>query len=324
MKKYLYNLRGKNILIAGGSGLVGANLTKKVKAHGANVLSTYFSRKPSFLKENYRQADFTKFEDCIDATKGMDYVVICAASTFGTKMMQENPTVSILPNLKINAGLFEASRLNKVEKVIFISSSTVYQEVNHSISEKQLDLNKPPYELYFGVGWMNRLVEQLAGFYYQKFGIKIGIVRPTSIYGPYDNFDDERSHVIPALIKRALKKENPFVVWGDAAVVRDFIYVDDFINGLLEVLDRYCIADPINVGSGKNITIRAAVKSILNICKYNAIVRYDKSKPSAVAYRVLNTAKFDSIFGKKKRTPFDEGIRKTLKWYKSVNNGDGV
>jgi GDP-L-fucose synthase len=324
MKKDLYNLQGKNILIAGGSGLVGTNLTKKVKDHGANVLSTYFSRRPSFLKENYRHADFTKFEDCIDATRDMDYVVICAAQTFGAKMMKENPAVSILPNLKINAGLLEASRLNKVERVIFISSSTVYQEVNYSISEEQLDLNKPPYELYLGAGWMNRYVEQLAKFYYKKFGIKIGIIRPTSIYGPYDNFDDEKSHVIPALIKRALRKENPFVVWGDEAVVRDFIYVDDFIDDLLDVLDRYCICDPINVGSGKNITIGTAVKIILNICKHNVIVRYDGSKPSAIPYRVLDTTKFGSVFGKKKKTPFDEGIRKTIEWYKSINDGDCI
>lgn len=321
---YSYNLKGKNILVAGGTGLVGTNLTKKLNALGARVLATYFLKEPPFLKDNYRFFDFTKFEDCVNSTKNMDYVVICAAQTFGAKVMKENPAVSILPNLKINAGLLEACRLNEVEKIIFISSSTVYQEANYSIGEEQLDLNKPPYELYLGVGWLNRYIEQLAKFYYKKFGTKIGIIRPTSIYGPYDNFDDEKSHVIPALIKRALRKENPYVVWGDGDAVRDFIYVDDFVDDLLDVLDRYCICDPINVASGRNITIGSAVQIILNICKHNVTIQHDRSKPGAIPYRVLDTTKFDSIFGKKKRTPFDEGIRRTVDWYKSIKDGDCI
>lgn len=320
MKKDLYNLQGKNILIAGGSGLVGTNLTKNVKDLGANVLSTYLSRRPSFFKENYRQADFTKFEDCIDATRDMDYVVICAAKIFGVKMMKDDPTSDILSNLKINVGLLDACCINKVERVILISSSTVYQEADYPISESQLDLNKPPYELYFGVGWMNRFIEQLAKSYFSKYRIKIGIVRPTNIYGPYDNFDDERAHVIPSLIKRAVDKADPFVVWGNADIVRDFIYVDDFVEDLLDVLDGYCTCDPVNIASAETIDIKTAVKIILEICGHNVTPMYDQTKPTAIPYRLLDTTKFDSIFGKKKRIPLREGIARTVEWYKSINN----
>lgn len=310
-------IKGKKILVTGGTGLVGANLVQKLKNLGADVVASFHLKPAPFLKDIYRQFDFTKFEDCLSATKEKDYVIICAAQSFGTKMMKEQPTAFILPNLKINAGLLEACRINKVEKVILLSSSTVYPEANYPISEDQFDLNQPPYELYFGVGWLNRYIEQLAKFYVKTYGMKIGILRPTNIYGPFDKFDDEKSHVLPALIKRALKKENPFVVWGDGSAIRDFIYVDDFVEDLLNVLDNYCVGEPVNIGSGEETSVRDAVSVILDVCGHKTVPQYDKTKPTAIPYRMLNLKKFESLFGRQKRTPFKEGIKKTVDWYKT-------
>jgi len=312
-------IKGKKILVAGGTGLVGANLTKRLKDLGANVSSSYFSTRPSLFKQIYKKFDFTKFEDCLKATKNRDYVIICAAKSFGANLMKENPSIYILPNLKINANLLEACSVNKVKKVIFISSSTVYQEANYPIRESQLDLNKPPYEFYFGAGWLNRYIEQLAKFYSQSYGMKIGILRPINIYGPFDKFDDEKSNVLPALIKRALKKEKPFTVWGDGSAVRDFIYVDDLIDDLLDVLDKYCVCEPVNVGSGEKITIKKAVNVVLDVCGHKVKPIYDETKPTGIPYRMLNLKKFESLFGKKKRVSFREGIAKTVNWYKSTN-----
>lgn len=317
MNKVLRSIEKKNILIAGGTGLVGTNLTINLKNRGASVLSTYYSKEPVILKECYKQFDFNRLEDCLAATRDMDYMIICAARSFGSKMMKENPTINILPNLKIYAGLLEASRQNNVKRVIFISSSTVYQEANYPISENQLDLNKPPYNLYFGIGWLNRYIEQLAKFYFKVCDMKIGIVRPTNIYGPYDKVDIEKSNVLPALIMRALKREDPYVVWGDGYAVRDFIYVDDFIDDILCILEKYCTCDPINLGSGYAITTRQAVDVILKVCKHTVVPQFDITKPTSIPYRMLNIAKSESVLGKRQRTPFGEGISKTVQWYKT-------
>lgn len=319
---HLSSVKGKSILVAGGTGLVGSNLTRRFITIGADVLSTYFSKEPVFFKQQYKKFDFTRFEDCVEATSGIDYVIICAAQVFGAKIMKENPTASVLPNLKINAGLLEACSLNNVEKVVFISSSTVYQEAYYPIMEDQLDLNKPPYDLYFGVGWVNRYIEQLAKFYVKKYDLKIGIVRPTNIYGPYDKFDDEKSHVIPALIKLALKKETPYVVWGEGYTVRDFIYVEDFVDDILNILNRYCVCDPINIGSGEALSVRTAAKTILDVCGHNVTPEYDETKPGAIPYRMLSTTKYESIFGKRKRVSFIEGIKKTVDWYTLTMDAD--
>jgi GDP-L-fucose synthase len=311
-------LKGKKILVTGGAGLLGTSITQHLASLGKPVQSTFFSRlPPEHLKKYYKQYDFTKFEECLVATKGQDYVIICAVQASGVSGIRQSPTSTILPNLEIHAGLFEACCQNGVEKAVWVSSSSVYQEAFHPIREDQLDLNKPPYELYQGIGWVYRYLEQLAQCYCQKRGLQIGVIRTSNIYGPYDRFDDEKSHVIPALIKRAMDKEDPFVVWGNGNTIRDFVYVDDLVDGVLRVLNGYCIAEPINISYGTPVSVNELVKVILGICDHHVPPQYDQTKPTAVPYRVLDNTKAENLFGKIEKTPLQEGIQKTVDWYTS-------
>ncbi len=310
-------IRGQKIFVAGGTGLVGANLTKRLHDLGAQVSASYYEKKPDSLEAAYRRYDLTQLKDCLAATEGQDAVFICAAQTFGAKIMKENPTALILPNLRINSGLLEACRINHVAKTVFISSSTVYQEAPYPIREDELDLNKPTHPLYMGVGWMKRYIEQLASFYVKRYGMKIAMVRPTNIYGPHDKFDDDKSHVLPALIKRALAKETPYVVWGTGDAVRDFLFVEDFVEDLIGVLEDCCTGEPVNVASGTAITIREAVGVILKVCGHQVVAVYDPSKPDAISYRMIDTKRFEGLFGKRTRTGFAAGIQKTVDWYKA-------
>ena len=312
------SMDGKKILVTGGAGLLGTSLTKRLIGLGLSVTSTYFSRPPvEALKANYQQYDFTQYKDCLEATKGQNYVIICAVQASGVAGVRQSPTATILPNLDIHAGLLEACCENGVEKAVWISSSTVYQEAFYPIREDQLDLNQPTYDLYQGIGWVYRYIEALARCYYDKRGLNIGVIRTTSIYGPYDRFDDQKSHVIPALIKRALNKEEPFMVWGNGQTVRDFIYVDDLVEGVLKVLDQYCIAEPINISDGRPVSIKQLVKTILEVCDHSVSLQYDLTKPTAVPYRVLDNTKADTLLGKIDKTPLEAGIRKTMEWYRS-------
>ena len=310
------------ILVAGGTGLIGTNLARGLKETGAAVRASYHLTVPAALEVEYQKYDFTSFEDCLTATAGMEAVFICAAQVFGVKGLTESPSASILPNLQINAGIFEACRQNGVKEIVFISSSTVYQAAAFPIREDQLDLNLPPYELYFGVGWLNRYLEQLAGLYRKKHGMRILIVRPTNIYGPYDHFDNERSHVIPALIRRALQKKVPFVIWGAGGEVRDFIYVDDFIADLLAIFRLDKTGEPINVGSGTPITVREAAEIILKTCGHGAPVEYDAAKPTAIPYRAVDIGRLEVLCGRRPRTSLAAGIKQTVAWYqKEMQSG---
>ena len=148
----------KEILIAGGSGLVGANLTFKLLQLGLPVVSTRFRNSNPAFSEICVKYNFLDFEQCLEATRNKQSVVLSAAITYGAKKNKENPTGSILPNLKIAAGLLEASARNKVKTIVIISSTTLYQPAYYPIREEELDLNTSPYHSYTGVGWYNRYV----------------------------------------------------------------------------------------------------------------------------------------------------------------------
>jgi GDP-L-fucose synthase len=313
-------MRGKNVLVAGGTGLVGTNLVRRLAKEGANVLASWCSREPRELKELFGRFDFTRFEDCLEATRGRDCVFVCAARIFGAKIAQERPTAFVLPNFQITAGLLEASSLNGVERVVLLSSSTVYQEAFHPIREDELDLNEPPYPLYFGVGWLNRYCEQLAALYQQKRDLKVGIVRPTNIFGPGDNFEDDKAHVLPALIKRALCKESPFIVWGTGNEVRNFLFVDDLVEDLLLLCAGPCKDGPVNLGGDADLTVREAAEVILKVSGHRVAPQFDASKPTAIPYRTVNCTKASALLGNRPRTPFPEGIGRTIEWYRSTLN----
>ncbi|MCP4351328.1 MAG: NAD-dependent epimerase/dehydratase family protein [Desulfobacterales bacterium] len=306
------------ILVAGGTGLVGANLTIKLQELGLPVVPTRFKNREMALP-NCVQFDFRRFEDCLDATKNKGTVVLCAGHSYGIQKNKKNPTGSILPNLQIVAGLLEASAQNRVKTVVLFSSTTVYQPSFSPLREDQLNMNTPPFLLYTGVGWMNRYFEQMGLLYAATYGMKVIIFRPTSIYGPFDKFDDERSHVIPALIKRSLNKEDPFEVWGSPNVVRDFIYIEDVVDDIVDAIIREDIitGEPFNICNGIPLTIKKAVDAILSVCGHNPEVFFNSDKPSAIPYRTVDDTKYRCYFGDKKRTPFEVGVKKTLEWYEN-------
>jgi GDP-L-fucose synthase len=311
-------LRGKRVLVAGGAGLLGTALMERLVREKIDVVGSFFTRQPPVhLAAFYQRYDFTRREECLAATRDKDAVVICAVQASGVRGVQESPTASLLPNLAIHAGLLEACSQNGVQRAVWVSSSTVYQEALYPIRESELDLNQPVYELYEGIGWVYRYLERLAACYYHKRGLPIGVIRTSNIYGPYDRFDDRKSHVLPALIKRALAREIPFTVWGDGETVRDFVYVDDLVEGVLRVLRDHCTADPVNISNGTPVRIGELARVVLDACSHNVPVVYDASQPTAVPYRVLDNAKCAALLGEFPRTPLAKGVAKTVAWYRS-------
>lgn len=304
--------------MAGGTGLVGANLARRLREAGAGVLATrHKNTRPEFAR--LPSYDFRDFDACMEATRGRSAVVVCAAQSHGAAQTRANPTGTILPNAGMAAGLLEACARNKVGTAVLLSSSTVYQPAGHPIAEAELDLNQPPHASYMGVGALNRFLEQLARAYAALHGMRVIVLRPTSVYGPYDDFSEEKSHVLPALIKRALAGESPFVVWGGPEVVRDFVYVDDVAEAVLRCLDgRAAPEGPVNVCSGAPVTIGELVPLVLAACGHKAEVRFDADKPTAIPYRAVSRGYFDRIFPGLAPTPLAHGLRLTVDWFVST------
>ena len=311
----------KNVLVAGGAGFVGVNLILRMLALGANVRAT-LHRKDAVIKDGrieYTKTDLLVMEDCKKAVRDMDYVFLCAANTSGAAVIAATPLVHVSPNVIMNVQLLEAAYFARVKKFVFLSSNAAYPPTGERAVKEEEMFNGDPYPAYFGVGWMKRYTEVLCKFYAEKLKNSMAtvVVRPSNIYGPYDDFDFATSHVMSATIRKVVERHNPIQVWGTGEDVRDLIYIDDFIDALVLAAEKIETFDPVNIASGTGYNI----KKILRICLeedgyLGATVAFDATKPSMIPVRLIDTAKAERILGFKARVGIREGIRKTLSWYR--------
>lgn len=313
--------KGKRVLVTGGAGFVGVNLINRLLELGAEVSATIHRKKPVIKDSriNYIQCDLMKSEDCQKAVSGMDYVFMCAANTSGAAVIENNPLAHVTPNVIMNLLLLEAAYAANVKKVLFISSNTVYPAFDHPVKEEEM-MDGELFEKYFCVGWMKRFTEIVCQMYADKIKkpMKVVVVRPGNIYGEYDDFEWETSHVLPALIRKVVERHDPLEVWGDGSDQKDFIYIQDFVEGMLLAMERLEGFEPINLAKGESISIKDALNIILSVDNYtDAKVSYNNSKPTMIPLRLIDTSKAEQLLNFKAMTPFAEGIRKTVQWYKS-------
>jgi GDP-L-fucose synthase len=310
----------KRILVTGGrTGFLGVNFVNELLNRGAIVYAgSLTSKKSSLLKQRPNLIEYVT--DLRDDTipENIDYIVHCAAHTSGAKEIVNNPAAQVIPNIQLNSNLLDKAANNGVEKFVFISSSAVYPKTDKAVTE-DIGFKGDPADIYFGVGWMKRYTEKLAEFYYRQYGMEVLIIRPSNVYGPYCSFDLDRSHVLPALIRKFVEDQNPLVVWGSPQVSRDFIYVDDFVLGVLLALEKFAGFEVYNIASGNIYTIGEAVNLIKEITNYTGELVYDKSKPMTIFNRVIDTSKAKEILGFQAETSFRDGLQKTIDHFKSIN-----
>jgi GDP-L-fucose synthase len=316
----------KRVYVAGGrTGFLGTNIARALLEKRATVyVNSLNPDKPSFFDAETPNL----FESTSDLTvsaalpSGTDYVFHCAAHTSGAHEMSTNPVAQITPNVFMNSALLDAAAKNKVKKFLFISSSAIYPELDVPISEDKAFEGDPPGN-YFGPAWMKRYSEKLAEFYFKWYGMEVVIIRPSNVYGPYSSFDLQASHVLPALIRKFVEKQDPIEVWGTPGVVRDFIYVDDFVRGALLAFEKSTGFDVYNIVTGDLQTIGGAVELIKEITNYTGTITYNSSKPTTIRQRKLDGSKAAEVLGFHADTSFRGGLRKTIEWYVStLSKGD--
>ena len=312
---------GKKVLVAGGTGFVGVNLINRLLSLGANVRATIHRKDQVITDERveYVRCDLTRMEDCQKVVSGMDYVFLCAASTSGAAVIASTPLVHVTPNIVMNSQMLEAAYFARVKKLVWLSSNAAYPPSgDRPVKEEEL-LDGDPYEIYFGVAWMKRYTEILCRMYSEKLKnpMTTVVLRPSNIYGPYDDFEFETSHVMAALIRRVVERHNPLEVWGTGDDIRDWIYIDDFIDALMLAAEKIESYNPVNIGLGKGYSIKQALRIMLEVDGYtDAKIKYDPSKPSMIPIRLIDTTKAETILGFKAKTGLREGIRKTIEWYR--------
>ncbi len=308
----------KNVLVAGGAGFVGTNLIDKLVSIGANVKATLYANNP-IKKHNeveYIHCDLTNSSETKKICQNIDYVFMCAANTSGAKVISNTPLVHLTPNILMNMNMLESAYENRVNKFLFLSSNTVYPLTDHAVKES--DVNNVFYDSYHIVAWMKRFTEIVCDMYSTRISKPMNtlVVRPGNLYGPYDKFDWEKSKVIPALIRRAVEKHDPFEVWGDGMDLKDFLYIDDFIDGILLAMESINNFQPINIAYGSAVTIKDVLKEILIATNYkDAEIIYDESKPTMIPKRMIDIRLAKTKLNWYPKINLKVGIQKTVDWY---------
>jgi GDP-L-fucose synthase len=314
----------KKILVTGGSGFVGTNLLKRLSAENNFLLySTYYKNKKFKKVTNvkYFKVDLEKLQDCKKICKNIDIIIMCAANSSGAAIMEKTPLVHLSPNIRMNINMAEAAYEAKVKKFIFISSNTVYPQVNFPVKEKNASFNF--FDKYYVVGWMKRFSEIVMNIYGQRIKnnyMKTIIVRPGNLYGAHDKFDPIKSKVIPSLIRKVVKKQNPLTVWGDGKDLKDFLHIDDFTDAILKIIKNTNNSVELNIASGKGYTIREVLNLILKIEQFNPKINFDRSMPTMIPKRLIDIAKAKKIINFKPKISLEEGLKRTILWYKKHDN----
>ena len=317
----------KKVLVTGGAGFIGSHVVEKLVARGAKV--TVLDTLQNGSKDNLAtvvkkisliKGDCTNPKDALKSCLGQEIVMNIAARVGGIEYNRTHQATMLRDNLLIGTIMIEAARLAKVERFLAVSSACVYpRECSVPTPENEGFLDEPE-PTNGGYGWAKRMSEKLAQYYAEEFGMKVAIVRPYNCYGPRDHFDPAVSHVIPALIKRVFDGENPVKVWGNGKQTRAFLYVDDMAEGMIAAIEKYPVADPINLGTDDEISIKELIKKIIAISGVKTRVEFDTTKPNGSPRRNSDNKRAIKKTGFVAKTTLDDGLERTISWYKKKNN----
>ncbi len=303
--------KDRNILVTGGGGLVGQSLIKKLLKAGAHVRATQYKGRK--IKTRHKRleivsCDLTDQDDARSVFADMDSVFLGAAKVGGAKANRDSASDLIMYNLHLSSSLIALASKMELDSCAFISSSFVYPISDSAHDEIEGFMGDPA---SFGLGWIKRYLETLCQHFHQTGLTNYAIIRPTAYYGPHDNFDSETCHVVPALLKKAMARDDPFEVWGDGNEVRAFTYVEDLVDGLMLTLERHAVADPLNICTAETNSVKDLVKIILNVANYHTRIRYLSDKPTSLRTVVSDTAKAKEVLGWEATTTLKEGIKLT-------------
>lgn len=313
--------KDKIVVVTGGAGFIGSHYILELLNRGAIVRTNTHNNSLQINDKRinvYKNLDLNNLNDCIKLIDGADYVIHSAGRVAHPSTVPTDIQASI-NNISLLGNVLDAVNKCKIKKFFDLNSSTGYPDKRYPLTEDEFWVDEP-YKAYFGYGWMRRYREKLMEHVSKFSNTEILIARGTAIYGPYDNFDLKTCHVVPALIKRALNNENPFIVWGSPDVVRDFLYVKDVVNASLLVLEKGTPMRPYNIGSGTAITIGEIVKSILKATNKSPDTIYDNSKPTTIPFRMVSNQRIVNELGFVPQFTFDEGIQETVNWYIAKNS----
>ena len=311
---------GKRVVLTGGAGFLGSAIVEKlVKERGVGM--------DQLLIPRSRDTDLRVMDNCLRVTKDADIVVHLAAKVGGIGFNMSNPATLFYDNAMMGIQMMEAARLNGVGKFVAIGTICAYPKFT-PVPFKEEDLwNGYPEETNAPYGLAKKMMLVQSQAYRKQYGFNSIFLLPVNLYGPGDNFNPDSSHVIPAIIKKVYdaKKagEDRIVLWGTGRATREFLFVRDCAEGILLAAERYNGPEPVNLGAGREISIKDLGELICRLSGFQGRIEWDTSKPDGQPRRCLDTRRAKREFGFEARTPFEAGLKETIEWYEKVGSREG-
>ncbi len=312
----------KKVLVCGATGFIGRNVAEFLAAQeDYDVYGTYLDSAPfDHPRIQMRRVDLRDKGQVDGVVRGMDIIIQAAATTSGAKEIIGKPYYHVTDNAVMNSLIFRSAFEQGVGQVVFFSCSVMYQSSDRPVKETDFDANQPIFPSYFGVGWTKVYVEKMCEFYARIGKAKYTVIRHSNIYGPHDKFDLEKSHVFGATMTKVMTAPDggEILVWGTGEEERDLLYISDLVDFVHIVLRRQeSKFELVNAGCGQAVTIKDLVNKIIARSGKSIRIQHDISKPTIKTKLCLDITKARQIFGWAPRVTIDQGIDRTMQWYKA-------
>ena len=305
------DLASKRIVVTGGSGFLGSHLIERLKKAGCSKV----------FAPTHKEYDLTQ----IDAIERLfevhqpEVLIHGAAVVGGIGANRANPGRFFYENAIMGIQLIESARLHGVEKTVVLGTICAYPKFTPvPFREEDLWIGYPE-ETNAPYGLAKKMMLVQCQAYREQYGMNAVFLLPVNLYGPRDNFDLQSSHVIPALIRKCVEAmeagKNEIVLWGDGSPTREFLYVEDAVDGIVLAAEKYDKPAPVNLGSGMEISIHDLAVMVAEMTGFNGRIIWDTNQPNGQPRRCLAVNKAEENFGFRAATPFHIGLRKTIDWY---------
>lgn len=308
-------LIGKRVLVTGGAGFLGRHVVARLRSAGVKSGDLFVPRSADYDLTT----EFGVRSVLLDASP--DVVIHLAAVVGGIGANRENPGSFFYANAMMGLQLMEQARLSGVEKFVTIGTVCSYPKYTPVPFQEEEIWNGYPEETNAPYGLAKKMLLVQSQSYRQQYGFNAVYLIPVNLYGPWDNFNPNSSHVIPALIKKMVDARDsnfPLVdVWGTGSASREFIYVDDAARGIVLGTEQLNDSEPVNLGVGHEITIKELAEQIARLTSYQGEIRWDPTKPDGQPRRALDTSRAANRLGFTAETDFEEGLRNTIRWYEA-------